>query len=74
MFCPYPYQPLWPLISQALESFGPDRMLWGGNYPVGDEEGGYVREAELIRTGSLPFSGDALHKVTCTTALKAWFS
>ena len=73
MFCPYPYQPLWPMVSQALESFGPDRMLWGGNYPIGGEEEGYVREAELIRTGGLPLPGDALGKVTRTTALRTWF-
>lgn len=74
MFCPYPYQPLWPIISQALESFGPDRMLWGGNYPVAGEEQGYVREVDLIRTGGLPIPSNVIHKVICTTALRVWFS
>lgn len=74
MFCRYPYQPLWPIVSQALESFGPDRMLWGGNYPVAGEEEGYVREADLIRTGGLPIPSNVLRKVTCTTALRVWFS
>ncbi len=74
MFCDYPYRALWPIVSQCLESFGPDRMLWGGNYPVVDEEEGYVREAVFVRAGGLPIPADVLSKVTSTTALRAWFS
>lgn len=74
MFFPYPYKPLWPMISQALESFGADRMLWGGNYPVVGKDEDYVREVELVRSGALPIPSNVLHKVTCTTALTVWFS
>jgi len=74
MFCSYPYQALWPIVSEALQSFGPDRMMWGGNYPVVGEEEGYAREAEFVRAGGLPIPADVLSKVTGTTALKAWFS
>ncbi|MFC2009103.1 amidohydrolase family protein [Chloroflexota bacterium] len=73
MFCSYPYRPLWPIVDQALESFGPDRMLWGGNYPVVDEEKGYVQEAEFVRKGGLPIPADVLSTVTCGTALRVWF-
>lgn len=73
-FVPYPYKPLWPIVSQALESFGADRMLWGGNYPVVGSDEDYVREVELIRSGTLPISSNVLHKVTSTTALRVWFS
>ena len=74
MFSPYPYKPLWPMISQALESFGADRMLWGGNYPVVGTDEDYVREVELVHSGALPIPSNVLHKVTCATALRVWFS
>ena len=74
MFFPYPYKPLWPMVSQALESFGADRILWGGNYPPIGTDDDYIREVELIRSGTLPIPSKVLHKVTCTTALRIWFS
>ena len=74
MFFSYPYKPLWPMVSHALESFGADRMLWGGNYPVVGKDEDYVREVELVRSGALPIPGNVLDQVTCTTALKVWFS
>ena len=74
MFSPYPYKPLWPIVSQAFESFGADRMLWAGNYPVVGEDEDYVREVELVRSGALPIPNNVLQKVTYTTALKVWFS
>jgi L-fuconolactonase len=30
----YPYAPLRGWISDLLEAFGPDRLLWGSNFPV----------------------------------------
>ncbi len=74
MFCQYPYKLLWPMIRQALESFGAERMLWGGNYPVVGSDEDYVREAEMVRSGILPIAPDVLPKVIGDTALKVWFS
>lgn len=74
LFCDYPYEILWPFMSLALESFGPERVLWGGNYPLSGDEKGYLREIELIRDGVLPIPPDNLHQVVYHTAMKLWFS
>jgi predicted TIM-barrel fold metal-dependent hydrolase len=74
MFSPYPYEDLWPAINQALESFGTDRIMWGGNYPVVGKDEDYVREVDLVRSGGLPIPRSLIDKVTCTTAMRVWFS
>ena len=73
MFCDYPYRPLWQMMEKALKYFGPDRMLWGSNYPVIGEDDLYIRETELMQTGEdrMPCSG--LEKISAETALKVWF-
>lgn len=73
MFCDDPFSPLEPLIGRALKSFGADRMLWGGNYPVVGTDNDYAREADLIRSGGLSIPAEAIRKITSNTALKIWF-
>ena len=73
MFCAYPYREMWPIIEQGSESFGADRMLWGGNYPVVGTDEDYIREVEQVRSGGLPIPPGDLSKVTSETALKLWF-
>lgn len=74
MFCPYPYNLLWPVIKQGLDSFGAERMLWGSNYPVLGNDEDYVREVELIRSGGLPIPKSEIHRVMNGTAVEVWFS
>ena len=73
MFCDYPFEPIEPLVTRALGTFGADRMLWGGNYPVVGNNDDYVREAEMIRGGGFSIAPDDVVKITRDTALKIWF-
>jgi len=74
MFCEYPFEPMRELVSQALASFGADRMLWGGNYPVVGSNEDYAREVELIRSGEFVIPAEDVGKVTHDTAKRIWFS
>ena len=74
MFCEYPYEPMRELVSRALESFGPDRMLWGGNYPVVGSNEDYARDVDLVRTGDFVIPAENIGKVTHDTAGRIWFS
>lgn len=74
MFCPYPYDVVRPLIRKALETFGPDRMLWGGNYPVVGDDESYVRELALVKSGKFEVPPEAVTKVVLDTAESVWFS
>ena len=74
MFCPYPYDEVRPLIRKALDTFGPDRMLWGGNYPVVGDDESYARELALVRSGTFEIPPEAVTQVVHDTADSIWFS
>jgi L-fuconolactonase len=38
-----------PYVDHLLEQFGPDRMLWGSDWPVSLRGGSYQRTAEAVR-------------------------
>lgn len=74
MFCDYPFEPMQFLVNDAMLTFGPDRMLWGGNYPVMGSDQDYAREAEFIRSGGFDVQPEDVDKITCRTAMRVWFS
>ena len=73
MFCAFPYRELKPHISLALEYFGSQRMLWGGNYPAIGEDSAYINEVNLMLSGKTPIPYKMLHDVLGKTARKIWF-
>ena len=73
MFCREPYEPLVPLIEGLMRAFGPDRLLYGSNFPVIFEDELYGREIDLVRTGQLGVPVDVVDKVLHETAMKLWF-
>jgi predicted TIM-barrel fold metal-dependent hydrolase len=54
---PDPYTKCWPLIRAVFDAFGPDRLIWGSDFPHVERRGGYARALELVRSG-LPFLTD----------------
>ena len=70
---PYPHEPIYPAIAQALEAFGPERIVWGSNYPPvgGIEE--YVADLDLLLNGKLPIPADAIEAVAGGNARRFWF-
>ena len=74
MFCEAPHLPLLPLIVATLEEFGPERVLWGSNFPVGgaDDES-YRRELELIVGGAWGIDPPAARLITTENARRIWF-
>lgn len=38
-----------PFVDHALECFGPDRLMWGSDWPVIDLAGGYLRALDAAR-------------------------
>jgi predicted TIM-barrel fold metal-dependent hydrolase len=74
MFCPYPHEPLYPLIAQAVDAFGVNRILWGSNYPVGGPQEDYAADLRLLLDGRLPVPGEAIAKVAGENAKRLWFN
>jgi L-fuconolactonase len=73
MFCPPPHEPLHPLIVQALNVFGPGRLLWGSNYPVVGTRDDYLADLRLLLDGRLPVPREALRQVLGGNAERLWF-
>jgi L-fuconolactonase len=73
MFCPYPHEPLYPLIAQAVDAFGVKRLLWGSNYPVGGTQEDYAADLRLLLDGRLPIPGEAIAQIAGENAKRLWF-
>jgi len=73
MFCPYPHKPLYPLIAQAVDAFGMNRILWGSNYPVVGTQEDYAADLRLLLDGRLPVPGEAIVSIAGKNAKRLWF-
>ena len=73
MFSPYPHAQLYPLIEEASRAFGPERLLWGSNYPVVGGLDEYRKELELLLEGRLPLPEGSVPAVTGENAAVLWF-
>jgi predicted TIM-barrel fold metal-dependent hydrolase len=69
---PYPYRDTWPFMQAIYEHFGPQRMMWGSDFPFILVYDGYARSLELIRE-QLPFlTDDAKGWILGGTAATLW--
>jgi len=73
MFCPFPHEPLYPLISEVLDKFGPARLIWGSNYPVVGTIADYQADLRLLLDDRLPISADAIPQIAGESARRLWF-
>jgi L-fuconolactonase len=74
MFCPWPHEPLYPLIEQAVERFGPARVYWGSNFPVVGETTDYLNDLSLVTEGRLPIARSDIHAIVGQNAMRLWFA
>ena len=51
---PYPYRDTWPIMQALFEHFGPQRLMWGTDFPYILFHCGYARALALVRE-ELPF-------------------
>lgn len=74
MFCDYPHHQLDEFIAKTIEAFGPDRVLWGSNLPVGGaDQALYDREVGLILSGRWGLDASAVELITEHNASRIWF-
>jgi len=67
-----PYRALIGLIRDVNTAFGPDRILWGSNYPLADGPE-VVRDLQFLRSGPLGLTEEAFAAMTATNARRLWF-
>lgn len=55
---PAPYAGCWDLLRAVYDRFGPERLVWGSDFPHVERKTGYERSLDLIRH-DLPFLSSA---------------
>ena len=73
MFCPWPHEPLYPLIEQAMQRFGASRLYWGSNFPVVGGTADYLNDLSLLIDGRLPIPTADIAAVVGSNAKRLWF-
>ena len=73
MFCPYPHEPLYPLLAEVAARFGGARLLWGSNYPVVGDEQDYRNDLQLLLDEKLPFPDTDIPAIAGGNARSLWF-
>ena len=73
MFCEYPYGELDEFVVRVIDAFGPDRVMWGSNYPVCGDSEAYRRDLALLTSGSWGLGPDEVGQIAGETAARLWF-
>ncbi|MBI2755428.1 MAG: amidohydrolase [Chloroflexi bacterium] len=69
---PWPYRDVWDLIEHALVALGPERTMWGSDWPLATEGELYSRQLGVL--DSIPFiAGDLRDWILGRTAELFWF-
>ncbi len=73
-FCdpPHPFAPIPPLADMALEAFGPQRVMWGSDYPPASSREGYNNALQFPMEYFSALSEDEREWIFGRTALKIW--
>jgi L-fuconolactonase len=61
-----------PYIDHVLACFGPDRVMYGGDWPVSELAGAYTKWLETLDWACAPFSPEDKRKLFRDNAIKAY--
>lgn len=73
-FCrvPLPFDPIPPLVDMTLEAFGPQRVMWGSDYPPVSGREGYDNSLRVPMDYLSKLSEDEREWIFGKTALQVW--
>jgi L-fuconolactonase len=69
---PYPYRDTFDQVKRLYDAFGPQRLMWGTDWPGVEEHCGYAKALDLYRKEIPFFSDDDRRWILGQTALKLW--
>lgn len=61
-----------PFVEDALELFGPDRLMYGGDWPISELAGGYARTWDALTGILAPLGDEARAAVLAGTARRVY--
>ena len=68
---PYPHRDTHDMIKRVYDVYGPERLMWGTDFPHVFRSCGYRGSLDLIRDHMF-FNDDDLEWILCKTILKLW--
>ncbi len=68
----YPYRDTHDQVRKLYDAFGPERLMWGTDWPAVEEYCGYARALALYRDEIKFFNDDDRRWILGETALKLW--
>ncbi len=68
----YPYADTHPFFAMAKDAWGPERLMWGTDWPMLLDKAGYLPRLTAVRDEMPFFSQDDLEWVLGKTALRLW--
>lgn len=69
---PYPHRDTFPMVQRIYDAYGPERLMWGTDFPHVLTGCGYLEALDLIRT-HMDFLTDVdLDWMLCRTIQKVW--
>lgn len=69
---PYPHRDTFEMIQQIYDAYGPERLMWGTDFPHNIRSAEYGAALELIRTHMDFWNADDLEWILCKTIQKLW--
>ena len=69
----FPSSPLGRLINDVISAFGPQRVMWGSNFPVCGDAAAYRRDLDALARLVEPASSQVIEQITGSTAKSLWF-
>ncbi len=67
----YPHRDVFDMIKRIYDAYGPQRLMWGTDFPHVLLGTGYIESLDLIRK-ELFFTPEDLEWILCKTILKLW--
>jgi predicted TIM-barrel fold metal-dependent hydrolase len=69
----YPYLDCWPLVRAAYEQFGPERLMWGSDFPHVLLASSYGRSLTIVNQALMDCSAAQRESVMGTSALRLYW-
>ncbi len=68
----YPYRDTWDQVKKVYDAFGPQRTMWGTDWPVSKPKIEYVKTLELVRDEMDFFNDDDKQWILSKTIERLW--
>jgi predicted TIM-barrel fold metal-dependent hydrolase len=69
---PYPHRDTFPTFKRLYDAYGPDRLMWGTNFPGVMKATGYAPSLEMFKTHMEFLSNDDKDSIFSKNALRIW--